>query len=99
MNLQIIMHGRIAGTPSSKTIFHLREEKMEVFRIREGSIDHKGEHEGGKGEVKEQVTRGHNIFEDGLAGASNPKPHPNPPQLSNIHKTYLKHLFSHFSTP
>ena len=29
--------------------------------------------------MKEQVTRGHNIVADGWAGASNPRPHPNPP--------------------
>ena len=45
----------------------------------------------------EQVTRGHDIIEEGWAGASNPHPHPNPlTPHTNIHKKYLKHSFFHF---
>ena len=39
---------------------------------------------------EEQVTRGHNIVADGWAGASNPHPHPDPPQHSNIHNKSSK---------
>ena len=45
---------------------------------------------------RKQVTRGHNIVANGWAGASNPHPHPNPPQT--YAKGIKKRSFSHFST-
>ena len=44
-----------------------------------------------------QVTRGHNIVADGWARASNPHPHPNPPNTLKHTQKESKTLISHFS--
>ena len=48
--------------------------------------------------AEQQVMRGHNIISDGWAGASNPHPHPMPPQQHAYPKKQLKRSFFHFST-
>ena len=49
--------------------------------------------------LPKQVTRGHNIFSDGWAGASNLHPHPYlNPQTQTYTNKYPECLFSHFFT-
>ena len=47
---------------------------------------------------EKQVTRGHNIVADGLAGAANPHPHPTPFPTQTHTQKASKRSFFHFLT-